>query len=238
MWDMPRHRLAMVFLAGAVVLAAGIFFAGEDLAHHINAVEAWIDSLGPSGPVAFVGLLVLATSVFVPESILAIAAGALFGLTQGLLVVLAGNVLAASLQYALGRRLLRGRIDKALSRRPALVAIQGAVRQDQLRLQSLLRLTPLNPATVSYMLGAAGVRFATFLFACIGLLPHLVFEVYFGYAGKHIAHMASRGTSAVYIHDAVVLLGLAVTLLIIAILSRIAREAVREAVAQAGPGTR
>lgn len=238
MWDMLRHRLAMVFLAGAVVLAAGIFFAGEDLAHHINAVETWIDSLGPTGPLAFVVLLVIATSAFIPESILSIAAGALFGLTQGLLVVLAGNVLAAALQYALGRRLLRRRIEKALSRKPALVAIQRAVRQDELRLQSLLRLTPLNPATVSYMLGAAGVRFTTFLVACMGLLPHLVFEVYFGYAGRHVAHMASRGTSAVYLHDAVVLAGLAVTLLVITILSRRARKAIAQAVAEGGSGTR
>jgi uncharacterized membrane protein YdjX (TVP38/TMEM64 family) len=238
MWETPRHWLALVFLAGAVVLAAGIFLAGEDLAHHINAVETWIDSLGPTGPLAFVVLLVIATSVFIPESILSIAAGALFGLAQGLLVVLAGNVLAATLQYTLGRRLLRRRIQKALSRKPALVAIQGAVRQDELRLQSLLRLTPLNPATVSYMLGAAGVRFTTFMVACIGLLPHVVFEVYFGYTGRHVAHMASRGTSAVYLHDAVVLLGLAVTVVIIAILSRMARQAVREAVAEAGPGKR
>ena len=37
------------------------------------------------------------------------------------------------------------------------------MRYDEFHLQFLLRLTPLNPATLSYLLGAAGVRFWGFL---------------------------------------------------------------------------
>ncbi len=236
--EIPRSRRGFVYLAVGALLAAAIYFAGKDLAHHLAILEAWIERLGPWGLIAWAGLLVIATSALIPGSIFSIVAGALFGLAQGAAVVLAGNLLAASLQYALSRGLLRRRIEKMLGRKPGFAAIQNAVKQDQLRLQLLLRLTPLNPATVSYLLGAAGVRFSTFLIACIGLVPHLILEVYLGYAGKHIAQMVSLDTSAAGLHDAVLFAGLAVTIVIIALVSRMARQAVRKAVTEAGSEAR
>jgi hypothetical protein len=55
---------------------------------------------------------------------------------------------------------LRARIQRALAARTSLAAIQRDVRRDEFRLQVLLRPTPLNPATINYPLGAAGVRFS------------------------------------------------------------------------------
>ena len=72
--------------------------------------------------------------------------------------VVAGGLLASALQFTFARRLLRARIERTLAAKPSLAAIQPAVTQDELRLQLLLRLTPLNPATIRYLLGAAGVR--------------------------------------------------------------------------------
>ncbi|MEJ2170137.1 MAG: hypothetical protein P8X90_31950 [Desulfobacterales bacterium] len=77
-----------------------------------------------------------------------------------------------------------------LAARPALTAIQRAVGRDEFRLQLLLRLTPLNPAIISYRLGSAGVRFSSFLIACLALTPSLIIEVYFGHVGKHTVMLA------------------------------------------------
>jgi len=73
---------------------------------------------------------------------------------------MAGSLLTGALQFALARQLLRAPIQRALAARPSMAAIQHAVSRDQFRLQVLLRLTPLNPATISYLLGATGVRFS------------------------------------------------------------------------------
>ena len=67
-----------------------------------------------------------------------------------------------------------------------------AVARSELKINMLLRLTPLNPATVSYILGATGVRFPGFLLACLALTPHLLIEVYFGFAGKHLARISRK----------------------------------------------
>ena len=98
-----------------------------------------------------------------PYRVLCIIAGALIGLYWGVAAVLAGSLLAGAIQFALSHKLLRARIQRALAVRPSLADIQRAVRRDEFRLQVLLLLTPLNPATISYLLGMADVRFAGFL---------------------------------------------------------------------------
>ncbi|HUU98888.1 MAG TPA: VTT domain-containing protein, partial [Phycisphaerae bacterium] len=199
---------------------------------HIDAIEAWIKNLGPWSIMVFVGLFIVATSFIVPDTVLSIMAGALFGLGWGIAAVVVGSLLAAALQYALAQRLLRSRIERALAARPSMAAIQRAVSRNEVRLQALLRLTPLNPAMITYMLGAAGVRFAGFLFACLALVPNLVIEVYFGYAGKHVAGMAGRDTHAAHFHDLTIIGGLAVTILVMVFVSRTARKAVMDAVSE------
>ncbi len=98
-----------------------------------------------------------------------------------------------------------------------------------------MRLTPLNPATVSYMLGAAGVRFWSFLLACLAFTPHLVLEVYFGYTGKHLAHMVGRTSQTAEVRDVFIVAGLIVAIALMVIISRIAQRALAEAVAADSP---
>jgi uncharacterized membrane protein YdjX (TVP38/TMEM64 family) len=231
-----HSRAALPYLGMAVLLGIAIVVAGDEIEHHLNAIEAWIAALGPWSVLAFIGLFVLAASVLIPDTVLSIMAGALFGLGWGMVAVVAGSLLAASLQYALSRGILRTMIDRTLAARPSLVAIQRAVRRDEVRLQALLRLTPLNPATISYALGAAGVRFQGFLVACLALVPNLALEVYFGYAGKHVARMAGRQAGAVRLHDITVIGGLAVTIVVMVLVSRLARKAVMAAVSEAKNG--
>jgi len=229
-----RWQKAAVYVGAGLLLLVAIVFAGEDFSHHVNAIESWIAWLGPWGVLAFIGLYVIATSFLVPESVLSIIAGAMFGLALGLAAVVAGSLLAAALQYGLSRRLLRGQVQHMLETKPALAAIQRAVRRNEFKLQLLVRMTPLNPASVSYVFGASSVRFAGFMLACLGFLPHLVLEVYFGYAGKHVARMAGGYVQGGHLHDVVVIGGLVVALIVLIIVSRTAHKALSEAVSEGG----
>jgi len=230
-----RSQSELGYLAAAVVFLLAMLALGHELEQHIKPVEAWLAELGPWGGVAFVVLLALGTSILLPESIFGVAAGVLFGLTWGVVVALVGNVLAASLQYVLSHRLLRARVQRSLAARPSLAAFQRAVLEDELRLQLLVRLTPLNPATVSYLLGAAGVRFRWFLVACFALLPHLLLEVFLGHAGKHVARMAvgARGETA---HNLAILGGVLAVTAVVVLVSKMAHKAVTAAVAAADDG--
>jgi uncharacterized membrane protein YdjX (TVP38/TMEM64 family) len=215
-----------------LLLFVVVVVVGRDFEHHINAIESWIVRLGPWGVLAFIGLFILAASFMLPDTVLCIIAGALFGMGWGIAAVLAGSVLAGAIEYEISRRLLRARIQRMVAARPSLAAIRRAISRDEFRLQVFLRLTPLNPATISYLLGAAGVRFSGFMIACLALTPNLVIGVYFGHVGKHVAGLAGGGAQTVHLHDLAVIGGLAVCIAVMVMVSRMARGAVSRAVAE------
>nr|WP_320016835.1 VTT domain-containing protein [uncultured Desulfobacter sp.] len=150
---------------------------------------------------------------------------------SGCALVLAGSLLAGPIQYALSRRLLRARVQGMINAKPSLAAIQRAVIRDEFRLQVLLRLTPLNPATVSYMLGAAGVGFPLFLLAFLASIPNLFIEVYFGHVGKHVARLASSDARTAHLHGLAIIGGLVVCIVVMILVSRIAHRSLLEAMA-------
>lgn len=226
-----RTRPALL-LSAAVLLVLVTATLGHQVEHHIQPVELWVARLGPWGGLVFVGLLVVGTSLLLPEALFGVAAGALFGLAWGTTVLMLGNLLAGAVQYALARRLLCAPIQRTLAARPLLSAIQRAVLQNELRLQLLLRLAPLNPATVSYLLGAVNVRLTGFLFAFLALTPHLFIEVYLGHAGKHLLRLTVGNAQSSWVQDLIVIGGLALCLLAFVIMSRAAYRAVLRAVAE------
>ncbi len=227
------RRGGLLRLTAAALLVLAVVLLGRATALNLGTIEAWIHGLGLWSLLAYVGVFLVLTTVFVPDTLLALVAGAVFGMLWGTLVVSFAGILAAALQYLLARTLLRDRIDAWLGRHPRLAAIQRAVRHDQVKLQWLLRLTPFNPTTVSYLLGATGVRFGPYVLACLGLIPAFVVEVYVGYAGRNLASAAERREAVGPWHDVLVILGLAASLLVVVWIARLARRAVREAVARA-----
>jgi len=174
-------------------------------------------------------MFVILTSFFIPDTFFGIIAGTLFGLKTGFIAVSIGALFGSALQYWLSRSILRNHIERIIAAKPNLVLIQRAVSRQEFRLQLLLRLTPMNPAIISYLLGAAGVKFRSFFVACFGLFPIFFLEVYFGYAGKHIVKMASQNKITDILHDAFFFGGLIALIIVIIIISRIARQAIETA---------
>lgn len=224
---LKRELRAILAPAIAVVLVVALLVVvGHEAELHVQAIEAWIEALGPWGALAFVGVLVLGTSALIPESVFGLAAGALFGLAWGFGLTLLGNILAAALQYGLARWLLHDPIQRALQRRSLLRALQGAVLREGIRLQVLLRLTPLNPALISYLLGGAGVRFGGFLLASLVLGLHSVIEVYLGHAGKQLVAKGLSGAADPWRHNLPMLAGAAIGIAATVLVSKAAHRAV------------
>ncbi|HEX6038257.1 TVP38/TMEM64 family protein [Longimicrobium sp.] len=215
-----RRRLGYVLLA--LVLLAAVVTAGREIDRHLAAIESGLRAMGPWGALLYAGGFAVLTSMLLPESVLTIAAGALFGPVTGVLTVVCGHVMAALLQFVLARRLLRGAVQRTVAARPQLVAIQRVAARSDWKMQALLRLTPLNQALVSYLLGAAGVRFAGFLLAIAGLLPAVLMETYLGAAGRHAARMTGSAHTG-GMHDLAMLGGLVVCVAVMAVVSRRAR---------------
>ena len=229
LWKTSAIKKISAYTVAAAALLIAIVILGDEFGRHIKAMEVWVESLGPWAIVVFVLLYAALNSVFFPDALLGIVAGASFGFTKGLAIVACGSLIGAVLQYFLSRHLLKPIIDRVIVSRPTMAAIQTAVLQQELRLQLLIRLTPLNRAMTSYVLGAAGVGFSRFIAAFVAILPNLCLEVYFGIAGKHLGKMAGQPDHTAVIHDVFLFAGLAVAITVMALVSRAARRAVEVA---------
>jgi len=229
-WKTWRWETVGSYVLLALALAAAILFLGDELEDHVRSFEGWLSGLGPWALVLAVALYAAFAIVFVPDTLLSLVAGASFGIVHGLVVAALGSLLASVAEYLLSRRLLKPAIDRRLSRRPDIQAIQAAVKTQELKLQFLIRMTPINRSLTSYVLGASGVKFPGFVAALAGFLPHLCLEVYAGYAGKHLAVASTRAHGAEVLHDVLLAAGLLVTVAVIYLVSRIAKRAVDNAV--------
>lgn len=108
-----RRVLAVVVVGVLLVLL------GRWLGHELRVWESWIAASGWVGRVAFVGLMVVGTSVFLPNSVFTLLAGLLFGLLEGCVMASIGTLAAAVVDFLLSRFLLRSVIQDWLGRRPS-----------------------------------------------------------------------------------------------------------------------
>ena len=183
---MPATRLA---LAAAVVVA--LLVLARQGGAYVPQFAEWVNGLGVWGPLVFILGYAAAVVCFVPGSVLTLAAGAIFGLRAGVVIVFAAAVLGSSAAFLVSRYLARGAIERRLAGNARFAAIDRAVGAQGRRIVFLLRLSPVFPFTLlNYALGLTRVRFADYLLASIGMLPGTLLYVYYGKLAGDVAALA------------------------------------------------
>ncbi len=218
-------------VAIAAIAVAAILLLGQRAAPTVARFSQSLAELGPWGAAAFVVLYAVASVFLVPGSLLTLAAGALFGLLQGTLYAWTGATLGACASFLLARYGARRLVERRFLARPAFAAIDRAVAADGRRIAFLLRLSPVFPFVVlNYTLGLTRIRFVDYLLACLGMLPGTLLYVYYGKLGGDVAALATgvrrQGSRAEIV---VLVLGLAATVAVTAVVTRLARRALKEA---------
>ncbi len=224
----PFRVRAVLYALGGIILLLAAIGLGRSLGHRLPELEHWIGQQGMVGWLVFILLVVVGTSVFVPDTIFAVMAGVLFGVIEGTVLIAVAALLTASLNFALSRLWLHRLVRRWLTRQPRLAAIEQAVNREGLRFQVLLRLAPLNPVSVSYLLGSTNTRFRTFITASLALVPGLFVEVYFGHVAKHLAQVADDPARHGHGQFLLTVAGLVVCLALLVYLTRVARKAIAQ----------
>lgn len=222
-----RVRPVLYALGGILILLVAIGL-GRSLGHRLPELEHWIGQQGMAGGLVFIALVVVGTSVLVPDTLFAVMAGVLFGVLEGTVLMTVAVLLTASLNFALSRLWLQGLVRRWLARQPRLAAIEQAVNREGLRFQALLRMAPLNPVSVSYLLGSTNTRFQTFIVASLALVPGLFVEVYFGHVAKHVARVADDPEQHGHGQFLLTVAGLVVCVALLVYLTRLARKAIAQ----------
>ncbi len=231
--DPAKRRLAAVLkLVAAVAAVALLLYLGRRLGGYVPQFAGWVDGLGVWGPLVFVLGYAVATVAFIPGSVLTLAAGAIFGLARGTLFVFLGATLGSGLAFLIARYLARGAVERRLQRTPRFGAIDRAVGEQGLKIVFLLRLSPAFPYNLlNYALGLTRVRFADYMLAAFGMLPGTFLYVYYGKALGSLAAVAGGATVERGAGDWALLgVGLVATVLVTAIVTRIAARALKQEV--------
>ena len=100
----------------------------------IESVVLALTQLGPWGAVLFVVAYIVASLTLAPAFVLTFAAGAVFGLWRGTLLVYVGAVLGASSVFAVASPLAQSRLLRWLDRDRRVAAVRRAVAGDVAKL--------------------------------------------------------------------------------------------------------
>jgi uncharacterized membrane protein YdjX (TVP38/TMEM64 family) len=173
-------------VAVLVVLAAGIAF----VVRHRGALDPMAISgaiaVRPAAPLVFLALHIAASLLFVPRTLLAVAAGLVFGLWWGLVWAAAGSVLGAVAGFLVARYVNAGLID--LETMPRLGPVLQRAEAGGWRAVTALRLIPIVPHSLAnYALGLTRLPLGSYAFGSfLGQLPMTVAYVDLGAAGGRV----------------------------------------------------
>lgn len=226
----PRWRRGALLLSALGLVALLVALAPvrplvEWVAHALRDA-GWLGWLG------FGAVYTVGTVVFVPRAALNVMAGAVFGLVSGTAVAMLGSMLGAWIAFALARTWLVD-VAEAVVRRSRLAgALERVMQRYPIRLTTLWHLSLVLPfALLNWAMGAARVRTVDFLTGkAIGVLPATAAYVYLGtLVPSVVAALDGELTgdaAAVRLWTAGI--GLAVTVLVMWWIGRVARAALRE----------
>ena len=212
---------------GAVV---GLLLIGRQVGGVVPQFTAWVTTLGWWGPLVFIVGYALAVVALVPGSVLTLAAGAVFGLGQGVAYVFVAAVLGSSAAFLIARYVARSAVERRLANNPRFAALDTALGEQGWKIVLLLRLSPVFPFTMlNYSLGLTKVRFGDYLLASVGMLPGSLLYVYSGKLAGDVASLAGGAVVERGLAYYLVLgLGLAATLGVTTLVTRMARRSLSQ----------
>ena len=174
-----RWRLAVfvALIAVSVALALTIDLPSA------TEVRQSIDSYGWAAPLVFVGGYALITLAPIPKNVLSAAAGLMFGLVTGVLLVWVAALVGALVAFGLGRVLGRDAVERLTSTR--VQKVDELITRRGLLAVVVVRLVPVVPFTaINYTAGLTGIRFWHYTAGtAIGIIPGTVAYVALGTYG-------------------------------------------------------
>ena len=215
-----------VLLASALILLSATAAAIILSQYGIGSVLAWIAAWRGAAAIPFVLIYALAAIALFPDSLLTIAAGAIFGLAGGLLLVSMGSMLGATLAFFLGRTLVRDWVHGRAAHWPKFQALDHAIARHGFWMVFLTRLSPVIPfGLLNYAYGITTVCARDYLIASwIGMLPGTLLYVYAGTAAANLTAIISGRAQIGQEGNILLWVGLVATITLIGLLTYFARR--------------
>ncbi len=165
----------------AILIILSLVFAGNalGLGNRLGEFREWVASKGALGPIIFMGVYAIATVMAIPGSALTIMAGAIFGSVVGVITVIFGATIGASLCFLISRYLARDFIASLLEKNGKFKKLDDMTEKNGAIIVAITRLVPLFPFNLlNYGFGLTKVPFITYvLWSFICMLPGTILYV-------------------------------------------------------------
>ena len=228
-----RRALLGAAVATAVGLVVASFFL--PVGAWATSLARWMRGSGFGGAAVFALAYVGAALLALPGSVLTATAGFAYGPGLGLLLVSPVSVVAATAAFILGRTVARDWVARRVRHHPRFAALDEAVGTGGWRgfqIVALLRLSPIVPFNVlNYALGLTKVRLRDYVVGSfVGMLPGTFLYVYLGSAVTNLAALHGGHQRGGAWGQIVFWGGLAATIVVTIVVTRLARRALKSAV--------
>jgi len=222
-----RFAKPALLLGAALALLVGLRFF--DLTGWARFALNWMRSLGPLGPLAFIGFYIVACLTFFPGVLLTLGAGILYGLFWGSIYVSIGATLGAAAAFLVARYAARDWVKARIGNHPKFQAIDNAISHEGWKIVGLLRLSPVMPFIVlNFLFGLTGVSLRHFAIATwIGITPAIVLFVYIGSLIGDVTKLGSGMPNGPWAR-VLGIGGLAITIAICFLITQMARRALAQ----------
>ncbi len=217
-----RWLLVLLIVAALLMIVRSL-----PIGQAMEAMKGWIAGLGIWGPVVLALVYIVATVLFVPGTILTLAAGTLFGLVVGTITVSIGSTLGAAVAFLIARYVARDKIAAMAGRHRNFGAIDKAIGEGGWKIVAMLRLSPAIPFNLqNYLYGLTPVRFWPYVVTSwLAMLPGTFLYVYLGHVtGAAVGSDRARTP----VEWAMLAVGLLATAAVTVYVTRLARRKLQE----------
>jgi uncharacterized membrane protein YdjX (TVP38/TMEM64 family) len=183
----PRWVRWLAFLALALLIA--YIAAQPDKPSLAFSVMSRIEALGAWGPIVFIMTYVAATVACLPGSLLTLAAGVVYGVAGGTVLVSVSSTLGAVAAFLSGRFLARDWVMGKIACDPRFMTLDEAIAREGGKIVLLVRLSPLFPFNiVNYVFGATRITLRQYTMASwLGMIPGTILYTWLGSMAGDIA---------------------------------------------------
>lgn len=166
----------------------------------LSAAHTWIAGQGVWAIPAFIGIYVLAAVFGLPNIVLILAAGTLFGLTKGVVIASVADVISIAACFAIGQNMGRRWITCFVGENSRFHKLDKAFAKKGWKIVLLTRLSPVLPSSLlNYGFSITRINFWEYLFfSWMGMLPVIFTYVYVGKFGASILSSSQQAENLVF----------------------------------------
>jgi uncharacterized membrane protein YdjX (TVP38/TMEM64 family) len=197
---LKRKRLwvALAIASSLAVLISHVPF-GSWL-HWLAIAHSWLAGQGEWAIPTFMAIYIVAAIFGLPNIVLILAAGTLFGLTQGVVSASVADTLSIAACFVIGQTVGRRWITNTVKESSRFHKLDKAFAQKGWKIVFLTRLSPVLPSNIlNYGFSLTRINFWEYLFfSWLGMLPVIFTYVYIGTFGANILTLNQQSDNLIF----------------------------------------